>query len=72
MVERNLPKVDVAGSSPVIRSKACLERAFCFNKKEDAYVVDAFGRGSVRRADRRRQAREELSEEARRKERPSG
>lgn len=28
MVERNLPKVDVAGSSPVIRSKGSRRRAF--------------------------------------------
>ncbi len=28
MVERNLPKVDVAGSSPVIRSKGLLRQAF--------------------------------------------
>lgn len=28
MVERDLPKVDVAGSSPVIRSKACFSRPF--------------------------------------------
>ena len=28
MVERNLPKVDVAGSSPVIRSKRLLSQAF--------------------------------------------
>lgn len=30
MVERNLPKVDVAGSSPVIRSKGLLTQAFYF------------------------------------------
>lgn len=28
MVERNLPKVDVAGSSPVIRSKDLLRQVF--------------------------------------------
>ena len=33
MVERNLPKVDVAGSSPVIRSKGSLRRAFFIIKE---------------------------------------
>ncbi len=30
MVERDLPKVDVAGSSPVIRSKACFGKPFLY------------------------------------------
>ena len=30
MVERNLPKVDVAGSSPVIRSKGLRVQALSF------------------------------------------
>ena len=34
MVERNLPKVDVAGSSPVIRSKDLLRQVFYYKTKE--------------------------------------
>ena len=38
MVERNLPKVDVAGSSPVIRSNGLLLQAVLFSKIRMMYM----------------------------------